>query len=213
MSHPTPDYGHILKAPYRDAVYEPAEDTFLLLDALEADAARLSSLSPRLCLEIGTGSGCALTFLSSLLGPKNADINALCTRAARETGKRSSAWIDPVRTDLVHGLRRGHGQGLVDVLLFNPPYVPTDPAEVGSHGIEASWAGGKDGREVLDRLLPLIHELLSPKGIFYLVTVEENIPEDIASMLKTHGIHGKAVMKRKTGPEALSIWRYSRMKL
>lgn len=34
-------------------------------------------------------------------------------------------------------------------------------------------------------------ELLSPKGIFYLVTVEENIPEDIASMLKTHGIHGK----------------------
>jgi release factor glutamine methyltransferase len=30
------------------------------------------------------------------------------------------------------------------------------PAQVGSKGIEAAWAGGVDGRRVLDRLLPLI---------------------------------------------------------
>ncbi|RKP14314.1 N6-adenine-specific DNA methyltransferase 1 [Piptocephalis cylindrospora] len=213
MSYPTPDHDHILKAPYRDAVYEPAEDTFLLLDALEGDASLLTSLLPRVCLEIGSGSGCALTFLSTLLGPKNAvymatDINALCTHATLETGKRALTQIDPIRTDLVHGLRLGN-PGMVDILLFNPPYVPTDPSEVGSHGIEASWAGGKEGREVLDRLLPLIHRLLSPKGIFYLVAVEENRPEDIASILQAHGV----VARRKTGPEALSIWRYSKIPL
>lgn len=38
---PTPRYEHMgPRGPYRD-VYEPAEDTFLLLDALERDAAQL----------------------------------------------------------------------------------------------------------------------------------------------------------------------------
>ena len=54
--------------------------------------------------------------------------------------------------DLIFSFQNGN----VDVLLFNPPYVPTDEEEVGSHGIEASWAGGLDGRSVVNRLLPRI---------------------------------------------------------
>lgn len=34
------------------------------------------------------------------------------------------------------------------MLVFNPPYVPTGPEEMASSGIEAAWAGGRDGREV-----------------------------------------------------------------
>lgn len=44
----------------------------------------------------------------------------------------------------------------MDVILFNPPYVPTPDEEISGCGIEASWAGGTDGRVIIDRSLPVI---------------------------------------------------------
>lgn len=49
-------------------------------------------------------------------------------------------------------------------------------SQVGSHGIEAAWAGGRNGRQVMDRFFPLVPDLLSPRGFFYLVTIKENNP-------------------------------------
>lgn len=63
--------------------------------------------------------------------------------------------IEPIQTSLVNGFLP-RLEGLVDVLCFNPPYVVTTPEEVGSHGIEASWAGGIDGRQVIDEFLPFV---------------------------------------------------------
>lgn len=54
--------------------------------------------------------------------------------------------------------------------------------QVGSHGIEASWAGGLRGREVMDRFFPMIPQLLSNHGLFYLVTVSDNNPGKATSL-------------------------------
>lgn len=50
--------------------------------------------------------------------------------------------------------------------------------QVGSRGIEAAWAGGERGREVTDRFLPAVAQLLSTEGLFYLITIAENDPGD-----------------------------------
>lgn len=45
----------------------------------------------------------------------------------------------------------------IDILLFNPPYVPTDTPEADAAqlgaGIAGAWAGGTRGMEVTDVLL------------------------------------------------------------
>jgi release factor glutamine methyltransferase len=54
----------------------------------------------------------------------------------------------------------------VDVLLFNPPYVPTDTDEASSAqsnaDIAGSWAGGADGMEITNRLLQDVEVLYFP---------------------------------------------------
>lgn len=54
---------------YKDfeEIYEPAEDTFLLIDSLEADSAELVAAAPDVVLEIGPGSGAVSTFIGQLL--------------------------------------------------------------------------------------------------------------------------------------------------
>lgn len=49
----TPDTSHLRKPEYQDSVYDPAEDTFALIDALEEDIHELQTSPPRLCVEIG----------------------------------------------------------------------------------------------------------------------------------------------------------------
>ncbi|KAJ2960603.1 hypothetical protein NQZ79_g4056 [Umbelopsis isabellina] len=156
---PTPDLSHLSTSDYRN-IYEPSEDTFLLLDALEADEKQLKELNPSVCLEIGSGSGCVTTFLGCLLKPNQpylitTDINPKAAVATVMTGKKNGVSIDTVQTSLVTNLLP-RLRNAVDVLCFNPPYAVTPSEEIGGQGIEASWAGGIDGREVIDTMLPFV---------------------------------------------------------
>ncbi|XP_047911601.1 methyltransferase N6AMT1 isoform X2 [Anser cygnoides] len=176
---PTPRYEHVGRF---GEVYAPAEDTFLLLDALERDAARLRD------------AGCT-------------DINPMAAYCTLETALLNNVHLQPVITDLVNGLSP-RLNGKVDLLLFNPPYVVTPSEEVKSHGIEASWAGGKRGREVMDRVFPLVADLLSPGGLFYLVTIKENNPDEILETMKKHGLEGTRALSRQAGQEMLTILKF-----
>ena len=49
---PTPDLSHLKWTDF-EHIYEPSDDTFLLLDALEKDRSFIESRSPNMCVEVG----------------------------------------------------------------------------------------------------------------------------------------------------------------
>jgi len=94
----------------------------------------------------------------------------------------------------------------IDVLLFNPPYVETPEDELGSVNLQAAWAGGRNGRSVIDDLLPIVPQMLSPRGRFYLLLLEVNQPEQLIEYMQaTFGFHGRVVIRRRCGMERLCV--------
>ncbi|KAL1697487.1 S-adenosyl-L-methionine-dependent methyltransferase [Schizophyllum commune] len=195
---PTPDTSHLSAIDF-ESVYEPAEDTFLLLDALEADASALRAMKPTVALEIGSGSGCVSAFLGKILP----GVPLTLTQVMLEPINASFA--SPLRSRLKHS---------VDILLFNPPYVPTESEEAyyaqSGMNLPGSWAGGTDGMQVTDLFLPDVPDLLSPHGRFYLVAVKQNNIQDIAQRMSALGLDCETVLQRRAGREHLFILRFTK---
>lgn len=216
----TPNVDHICNEPYLDAVYEPAEDTFAFLDALEQDADAIRKARPRLVVEIGSGSGCVSAFLATILSEGGrvgstayvcSDINPLALSATVETGKRNGGnTFDVVQTNLLQAISE-RCAGQIDLLLFNPPYVPTTEDEESlaqEHGaIEGSWAGGMLGTTLVDRLMPSLPGLVAPGGRFYLVAIRQNDPERLVRDLQGYGFTSDICLSRRAGREFLYIIR------
>ena len=120
-------------------VYEPSEDTFLLLDALFADRAALRA--SKTIVEIGPGSGVVATYLAKLTQNNvvAVDINEAACALTMRTADANGARVDVVRGDLCGALRSYS----VDALVFNPPYVPTEDER------SAVMASRRPGRAVV----------------------------------------------------------------
>ncbi|PWN32864.1 S-adenosyl-L-methionine-dependent methyltransferase [Meira miltonrushii] len=227
---PTPDVSHLTSLPYLNHVYEPAEDTFALLDALEQDADKLQNQNPRLVVEIGCGSGCVSAFMANILKSQTTekgtsaaflctDINPIALDATSETAKRNDLGhsLSVIRMNALDGLMQ-RCKGKIDVLLFNPPYVPTFEEEEQmaqmKASIEGSWAGGSLGRRLLDELLPQLPHLLSPNGgRFYFVAIKQNQPEELVEQLSSYGLTADICLSRRAGREHLFIIRAIRAEL
>ncbi|ORX75049.1 S-adenosyl-L-methionine-dependent methyltransferase [Anaeromyces robustus] len=211
---PTPDLSHLTSKDYRN-VYEPAEDTFLLLDSLEEDQEYIKQLKPKICLEIGSGSGCVITFLEQIVGKNSVylttDINPEAAKITQRTGKQNKVKIDAINTDLVNGLLP-RLENSVDIICFNPPYVVTETEDINSSLIAASWAGGINGREVTDRILPFIPKLLSPGGSFYLLLIQDNKPQEIVDIMESqYNLKYQLVKKRRAGREQQYVLKFSKI--
>ncbi|GET91552.1 hypothetical protein, conserved [Leishmania tarentolae] len=75
---------------------------------------------------------------------------------------------------------------LFDVVLFNPPYVPTSLEELQDaitqrDVITTAWCGGPRGRVVLDRFLLQLPSFLSRRGVCYVVLLKENDVADVVA--------------------------------
>ena len=87
---------------------------------------------------------------------KGCDINPQALQATKDLIEYNSkhAGVDLasktilVESNLCSALQQSDA-GAIDIIIFNPPYVATEDTELADaqtkKGIEAAWAGGKDG--------------------------------------------------------------------
>ncbi|KAK0295938.1 S-adenosylmethionine-dependent methyltransferase [Friedmanniomyces endolithicus] len=249
---PTPSTSHV----NHDHIYEPAEDSYLLLDTLASstetkflkDRFAPATASP-LVLEVGTGSGVVLAFVTahadSIFGRADiatigTDVNPFACEATAETvrvavteqakaGKIPGHFCDCINGDLSTALKHGS----VDVLIFNPPYVPTEALpqsrpdmgsldksapladfERDSRLLALSYAGGADGMETTDRLLGQLPDVLSKRGVAYVLLCKQNRPEAVLKRIRDEPGGWNAEVVGTSGQKAgwerlciLRIWR------
>ncbi|PWZ13270.1 HemK methyltransferase family member 2 [Zea mays] len=169
--------------------------TFVVLTGLvfKEDKAQLLTLQPRLCMEVGFGSGYVITLLAIMLRQLGSgaqylatDINQHAAETTQATLEAHGVHADVIVTDIMSGLDKRLA-GMVDVAVVHPPYVPTHVEEVGCRGIAASWAGGLNGRQVIDRILPAVREMLSERWWLYMVALEDNDPSNICHLMSEMG--------------------------
>jgi release factor glutamine methyltransferase len=148
-----------------DGVYAPQEDSRLLCNAMSGsnrfDGARVADLC--------TGSG-VVAIHAAVLGAGSVvayDINDRAVKCARANAARLGVDVD-VRTGS-HEDAVAHGP--YDIVVSNPPYVPSPLPPVGS-GLHRAWDAGSDGRHVLDTLCTRAADLVAPGGCMFLVQSE-----------------------------------------
>ncbi|CAK0786018.1 hypothetical protein CVIRNUC_009231 [Coccomyxa viridis] len=210
-----PSVADVRLTSYNKDVYEPSDDSFALVDALQQHD--WTSFSPDVCLEVGCGSGYVICSVAKMLSQHGlraqvlaSDISSAALEATQETlVAHGVADVELIQGDLLKPLIPRF-QHQVDLLIFNPPYVPTPDDELTRTDIARAWAGGNRGRAIIDKFLPQVKEVLSPRGFMYMVTVTDNRPEDILQLLSNDDIEGKVILERAADEEALRIlccWR------
>lgn len=164
-------------------VYEPAEDSFLFAENLKVKRGDA-------VLDLGTGCG-----ILGILAAKHAawvlavDLNPYAIQCAKENARlnRVLGNIGFIQADLFMPLEE---EVRFDLITFNAPYLPSEDDEEKTW-IGRSWAGGANGRQVLDRFISQVHVHLKPQGRVLLMQstltdVEETINQFNQQNLKAH---------------------------
>ena len=140
----------------RNDVYKPSDDSFLL-------AKYVPRFSRGRILDVGTG--CGIQAIAAAKKAKSVlaiDINDSALTCARENAEKFKIKkIKFLKSNLFSKLPKSQK---FDLIIFNPPYLPTSPKEKTRGILDAAWNGGKDGRKVINRFLREFHSHLAPSG-------------------------------------------------
>ncbi|KAJ9300151.1 hypothetical protein DTO271G3_2268 [Paecilomyces variotii] len=246
---------------FLDTLSSSSETAWLSERFSSASSQTTYSPPPPLVVEVGTGSGVVLAFAAAnakeIFGQQGimtlgTDVNLNACAATQQTvitaiheknekqindsekskSKSSSHFLASLTADLCSPLRP-HS---VDVLLFNPPYVPTPelprlPSEADvqkergmsrsekfeheSYLLSLTYAGGADGMEITNRLLDEVPNVLdSERGVAYVLLCAQNKPEEVKESIRAWGPGWMAETVGRSGMQAgweklviVRIWR------
>jgi release factor glutamine methyltransferase len=150
--------------PVPDEIYQPSEDSRLLLRVALQEAKAEDR-----AIEIGCGSGLICRELALKVRFIIAtDISPHAARWVKSQG------IEVVRADLFRGIR-----DRFDLVIFNPPYLPTREEERIPSWLNAALDGGETGKDVIFAFLEQLGSHLSPHGRALLIISSLNSRKEI----------------------------------
>jgi release factor glutamine methyltransferase len=175
-------------------VYSPEADTALLLSAARAEVKPGDRV-----LEVGTGTGLIAAEMAKVARVMATDINPHAACCAHERG------TDVVLTDLVSGL-----WGTFDLILFNPPYLPTRPEERINDWLESALDGGESGRETIGRFSAVVGRVLAPGGRILLLVSSLTGLDEVKALFATEGFSADVIRQEPVEDEVLFVLRIHR---
>lgn len=182
-------------------VYEPAEDSFLL-----ANAALDIAIDGMNVLEIGTGSG----FVSAIIQANRdvkltaTEINPFAARCARSNG------IEVVRTDMFAGIKEKND---FDLIIFNPPYLPTSEEEKVPGWLNYAFDGGITGREPIKPFFQNVNPHLKADGTILLLISSLTGVEEVRSEISEFNFESQIIAREKCSFEELLVLKCNFTKL
>ncbi|WP_256300165.1 HemK2/MTQ2 family protein methyltransferase [Haloarchaeobius salinus] len=180
-------------------VYQPAEDSHLLAEAVLADGVSGT------VVEVGTGSGYVAERIAAETDAAvvATDLNPHACEQARE---RSEHGVQVVRADLVAPFR----DGSLDAVVFNPPYLPADDAAARNDWMEVALTGGEDGRAVIDPFLDDVGRVLAPDGVVYLLVSSLTGVDEVVERAAGNGFSAVALRDESFPFETLTVLKLLR---
>jgi len=173
-------------------VYEPAEDSMLLADTAVDEVG-----GDDIVVDVGTGSGVVADRVRAETGARvvATDLNPHACRRASDRG------LETLRGDLVAPLR----DDAVDVVTFNPPYLPTAPDHEWDDWMETALSGGEDGRAVVDPFVDAVGRVLAPGGCALVLVSTLTGVDAVAERAVEAGLHVASVAEDSQPFETLTV--------
>ncbi len=173
---------------FYENVYEPEEDTYLLLDLVKNKKGKI--------LDMGSGSG-ILGLTNAFFNPENivycvdVDENAIKTiNKNKKINKIKNAMA--IKSDLFSNMNEKF-----DYIFFNPPYLPGNKYK--------DLDGGKYGDEIILKFLRDVKKYLNNNGTVYLLFSSHTRQDRIYALLKKLNFNYKIIKEKNLFFEKLFV--------
>lgn len=194
------EHDGLFVATHRD-VYEPHDDTFLLARVVQ------ERVRPGMhVLEVGCGAGVvAMTAARAGAVVTATDANPTAVELCRHNAKQNGLAMTVVETDLLAGL-----EGPFDLIVFNPPYLPTAEEDVVQGPLNLAFDGGHDGNETVLRFAAQIASLPSRPAEVLVVHSSLSDPKPLQDAMRLIGYDHAIAAREKHFYEQLWVRRFYR---
>jgi len=195
--------------PYQDLVfelspkvYDPAEDSFLLLESVPVDPK--DSI-----LELGTGCG-LIALACAYQGAQVicTDINPYAIQLTRHNIERNHHLLKgdiEIRQGDLFSVLKNHER--FTVIVFNPPYLPTKKSDKIGGWLDIATDGGPTGLKLTKRFLQGLHKHLQPAGYAYFIFSSLSNRSTLERFLKNEQLSAKIIASYRYDGEDLDVYR------